>query len=102
MSEQQEETPVIGYEKRDVNMVWITLSSLFICGLIVLFVVFLDSFYIWRKEVHLEKAQQQQIQQVEQIAEQEDARLKEYGVRDAEKGVYQIPIDEAMRLEAGE
>ena len=101
MSEQQDNS-VVGYEKRDVNMLRITIFSLATCGLIVLFVVFLDSYFVWSKERHMFKAQQQQIQQVETIAEQEDERLNNYGVRDAEKGVYQIPIDRAMELEANE
>jgi hypothetical protein len=101
MSEQNDKS-VVGYEKSDVSILPITIFSLATCGLIVLFIVFLDSYFIWSKERYLLEAQQKKIQQVEEIADQEDARLNDYGVRDAEKGVYQIPIDRAMELEASE
>jgi uncharacterized membrane protein SpoIIM required for sporulation len=101
MSEQRDNS-VIGYEKRDVNMLWVTLSTIFIFGLVVVFVVFLDSYYVWSKERHLSQARQQQVQQVEEISRQEAERLNKYDVRDAEKGIYQIPIDRAMELEASE
>jgi hypothetical protein len=99
---QQKDNSVVGYEKSDVNILQLTIFSLTICAFIVLSIIFLDSYFVWSKERHLLNAQQQKIQQVEEIAEQEDERLNNYGVRDAEKGVYQIPIDRAMELEANE
>ncbi len=92
-----------GYEKEDVNGGRIIGS--FIIGVCVIgFIMFLVSeYFIISKERQIfESALKPESNQLRELRQREDGALNAYKVLDEKKGVYQIPISEAMKRIADE
>ncbi|MBD3402816.1 hypothetical protein GF420_07960 [candidate division GN15 bacterium] len=91
------------YEERDVSVPWITTIALIVIGIIVVFVIVLNEYFLVTKERLIdEQVLQVQSPALRELRAREDKELNSYEVLDAEAGVYQIPIDRAMELLANE
>lgn len=92
-----------GYEVRDIGwhtLLWI--GALIVFGVII-FVVVLDSYFTIAKEKELyEQVLKPESAELRELRAEEHKKLHSYGQIDAQKGIYQIPIDRAMELLAEE
>lgn len=92
-----------GYEVRDIS--WITLlwiGVVIIIGITV-FVVILDSYFSVTKEQQIyEYVLKPQSKELRELKSKEQEILNNYGQINAQKGIYRIPIDRAMQLQAEE
>ena len=88
-----------GYEVRDIGwhtLLWI--GALIVFGVAV-FVIVLDSIFSIEKEREVYKqVLQPESVQLRELRAEEHKKLHSYGQIDAQKGIYQIPIDRAMEL----
>jgi hypothetical protein len=92
-----------GYEKKDVSVTAIVLGAAFTVILIVIFVVFLDSYFVINKEKYIyDNVTNVKSAELEDIKSAADSMLHNYSVLDKDKGIYQIPIDSAMQIVADE
>jgi hypothetical protein len=87
------------YENTDINIrqiIFITVSIILI--LLVIFVV-MNEFFIASKEDQLyQSVLSAESPELREIRAREAQALHRYKVIDAENGVYQIPIDQAMKI----
>jgi hypothetical protein len=95
-----EENP--GYEKTDVNVTKIVGIAIVIVVFLAAILVFLNEFFIFEKEEMVSEAAQQVSSKLRELRAHEDEVLNSYKVLDAKNGIYQIPIDRAMKLVADE
>jgi hypothetical protein len=103
MQQQAAPTPDGGYEKEDVNGG--RLIGSFIIGVLVIgFIMFLVSEYfnIMKERQIFESAVKPENNLLRDVRQREDGVLNTYKVVDEAKGVYQIPIAEAMKRIADE
>ena len=92
-----------GYEKKDVSVKAIVLGSFLTILLIVVFVVLLRDYFVINKENYIYKnVLNVKSAELQEIKIAEDLLLNHYKVIDIEKGIYQIPIDQAMAVVAEE
>jgi len=92
-----------GYEISDVNIRRILIIVAIIAIFLVLAFIFLNSFFISSKErITYQQVLEPQSKALQQLREREDTALHTYGVVDSSAGVYRIPIERAMQLEAQE
>ena len=88
-----------GYEKKDVSVAAIVTGSVFTILLIVIFIVLLDSYFVINKEKYIyENVLNVKSPDLDEIRKAEDLMLNYYGIIDNDKGIYQIPIDQAMQI----
>lgn len=92
-----------GYEKRDVSVKAIGLGTLATVLLIVVFIVFLRDYFILavEKTVHAEIINNPNLELIE-INNKDEVLLNGYGVLDKDKGIYKIPIEDAMKAVVSE
>lgn len=87
-----------GYEKKDVSVKGLVGGTLGIVLIIVIFIILLRDYFL----VNVESAVYNQAitpsQELTDIRQAALGQISNYGVIDAEKGIYQIPIDQAMEL----
>ena len=88
-----------GYEKKDVSIKAIGLGTFATVALIVFFVVFIRDYFLLSvdKAVQAEALNNPNPELIE-INEKDKELLSGYGILDREKGIYKIPIDEAMKI----
>ena len=88
-----------GYEKKDVSIKALTIGILATVLLIVAFVVLLRGYFIINYEKSLtEERINNPSKELIEIVEKDKKLLSNYSVLDADKGVYQVPIEKAMEL----
>ncbi|MDQ7054390.1 MAG: hypothetical protein Q9P14_16420 [candidate division KSB1 bacterium] len=92
-----------GYEKQDINIKsvfgWAVLSIVAIAAM----VVFLVDYFVVEKEKEVYKSVlQPESQKLMLLRITEEDVLNNYAVIDANKGIYRIPIDSAMKILAKE
>ena len=91
-----------GYEKSDVNAPKVIIFS-FVGVVILAAILFLYNYYLAEKE---ELVYEQQLKpesvSLRELRSTEEETLTSYKVLNAEKGIYQIPVDRAMQLLAEE
>ncbi len=88
-----------GYEKKDVSVKAIVIGSFLTVLLIVVFVVFLNDFFIINKEKYIyENVLNVKSAELQELKASEDSLLNHYKLIDSKKGIYQIPIDQAMTV----
>ena len=87
-----------GYEKKDVSVKGIALSTLAIVVLIIVFIVMLRDYFVFNveKSVTEEIVKNPNIQLID-ILKKDKAMLSGYGIIDKEKGIFKIPIEQAMK-----
>jgi hypothetical protein len=92
-----------GYEKGDVSVGKILLATVAAVIFLVVVIVMLGQFFIVETE--------EQVQQVvlapesvtlRELRAREDKALNSYGIIDTTQGIYRIPIERAMKLQADE
>ena len=87
-----------GYEKKDVSVRGIFIGTLATVILIIIFVVGLRDYFVFS----VEKEKTEQIvnnpnPELIEILKNDKALLSGYGIIDKEKGIYKIPIEQAMK-----
>ena len=99
----KEENQSSGYEKKDVNVpiiIGVAIASITI--LVIIIIVLIDIFKIQKENVVYDSVLSQESKQLVELRAYEHETLNNYKLLDAEKGIYQIPIDRAMQLLAKE
>ncbi len=92
-----------GYEKRDVNVPMVGLIALaVIVILIVLSVAVEQYFVVSRERDYYEMVLKPENPQLIELRSAEEQRLHSYQLVDTVKGIWRIPIDSAVKLEAAE
>ncbi len=88
-----------GYERSDVNLKWVIIYGFATVALLVSFLVILNDFFAVEKEQILsEQVLSKDNPQLQQIRQREQEIITGYRVIDAEKGIYGIPVEQAMQL----
>ena len=92
-----------GYEKRDVNILKVSLYGVAgVIVLVVLIVLMFDFFTSSREKLVYESVLKPESITLRELRARETQELESYGVIDAAKGIYRIPIKRAMELMASE
>jgi hypothetical protein len=92
-----------GYETRDVNVGKVIAYGVGAIIVLVILIVFaLDFFASTREEIIYEAVLKPESALLRDLRARETEELNSYGVLDAQKGIYRIPIDRAMKLMAEE
>jgi len=92
-----------GYEKKDANLKFIFGVTIVGVILIVASVAFLSEYFQYTKDAIIyEVVLSPESKKLRDLRAREDEILNSYGVIDANKGTYRIPIDRAMELVANE
>ncbi len=88
-----------GYETRDVNVLIIVVLALACVALVAIAAVGLNEYFLMTRD---RIVQEQVLGKISpamiELRQQEQRLVTEYGVVDAEKGIYRIPVDRAMEL----
>jgi len=96
---QDNNTQNSGYEKSDVKLgriaLWGTVTTVI---LIVLVMLSLDYFQVIREEMVYDMVLKPESVKLIELRERELEELTSYAVLDTVKGIYRIPIDEAMKI----
>lgn len=92
-----------GYEKRDVNVLLVGLVALAVIVVVVVLSLIVEQFFeVSRERDYYEMVLKPENPQLIELHASEEARLHSYKLIDPAKGVWQIPIDSAIKLEAAE
>jgi hypothetical protein len=92
-----------GYEKRDANLKGVAIVSLAGALFLILSVVFVDDIFVLTKEqIIFDTVLRPESVPLRDLRAREDEVLHSYKQLDSAAGVYQIPIDRAMQLQADE
>ncbi len=92
-----------GYEKRDISVAKTLVVGMFVIILIVGFLVVLNEYFIAvTEEVKQEQVLTPQSVTIREQLARDAELLNSYAVVDSAKGVYRIPIERAMKLQADE
>jgi hypothetical protein len=88
-----------GYEKRDVNVFMVIGLAVISVVILIVILLFLNNYFVEAKEqmVYVEQLQPESID-LKSLIDAEKKELSSYKILDAKRGVYQIPIDLAMKL----
>ena len=93
----------VRYEKKDVNLLSVFgLSAVLIIILIVILVFLINYFVQSKEEIVYETLLKPESVELKDLFAAEKEKLNSYKILDPDKGIYQIPIDRAMELVAGE
>ncbi|KAA3611194.1 MAG: hypothetical protein D8M58_14565 [Calditrichaeota bacterium] len=88
-----------GYEKKDVSVKGLILGTIGLVLLIIVMVVFVRDYFVYNMENAItESAVNNPAKDLMEIQKAENQLLTRFKVIDKEKGMYQIPIDLAMKL----
>ena len=88
-----------GYEKKDVKVSKIIAYTVVLVILFVTILIFLNEYFLYSsEEVYYENVLAPQSAQLQEVRAREHELLTQYKVIDAQKGIYQIPIERAMQL----
>jgi hypothetical protein len=109
MAEQRDEIKVdkeslqAGYDAHEANLKPVIIIGVSSVILLVLSIILIDQYFIATKERLVEEmVLSPQSTALRELRAREEEALNSYRVIDAEKGIYQIPIDRAMELIANE
>jgi hypothetical protein len=92
-----------GYEKQDVNVIKLLAVTAGAVVFVVVVIIVLLQFFVAESEQQIYRAVlAPESAALRDLRAREDQALNSYGVIDTTKGVYRIPIDRAMKLEADE
>ncbi len=92
-----------GYEKSDVNVSQVVGWSLVIIVVLVAILVFMNEYFSYTKDKLIyETRLRPESKQLRDLRAREDQILNSYKVTDAEEGIYQIPVERAMKVMADE
>jgi hypothetical protein len=92
-----------GYDKTDVNITKIVGYSFTIVIVLIAIIVFLYEVFIYSKEQAVyELVLSPESKMLRELRAREDQQLNSYKILDEEKGIYQIPIDQAIEVVSNE
>jgi hypothetical protein len=92
-----------GYEKRDVNVFTVIGTSVVLLIVLIVILFLLRDFFIAAKEEMVYEAQlKPESVGLMELRAAEDSVLTMYKIIDSKKGVYRIPVKQAMQLLAKE
>ena len=93
----------VGYEKSDVSVPWITTIALIVIGVIVVFMIILNEYFLVTKEKIIDEVVlSNPSTALRELHAREEQELNSYKLLDSAKGIYQIPIERAMELQAAD
>lgn len=92
----------MGYEKKDVNVSKIVGYALVSIIILIAILVFLNEFFIFQIEGVKQARDSIVSKELRDLRAAEEEMLNSYKVLNAEKNIYQIPVDRAMKLIADE
>lgn len=88
-----------GYERRDVNLLIITVLAVTCVLLVVGFAIGLNDYFLFTKDrIYFDQVASQRSPEVVELEKEQQRLLTSFGVVDEEQGIYRIPIDRAMDL----
>ncbi|HHM02816.1 MAG TPA: hypothetical protein ENJ15_07355 [Caldithrix abyssi] len=87
----------VSYEKNDVNVKVMGIIAFLLVVLIAGFVILLDDYFVYNVE-KVEVREERPNPELISIRQQADEQLSGYGIVDKEKGLYKIPIDQAIKV----
>ncbi len=87
----------VSYEKSDVNVKVMSIVAVLLVLLIASFVILLNDYFVYNVE-KVELREELPNPELVKIQQAEEAELSGYGIVDKEKGIYKIPIDQAMKV----
>lgn len=88
-----------GYEKLDVNITKLVIWGISgILLLIIILAILWQYFIITKNEYYFDVVEKPRSEELLKLRERENEELNSYKLIDKDKGIYRIPIDEAMRL----
>lgn len=90
--------PEVGYEKKDVNVSNIVGYALVAIIILIAILVFLNEYFIFQMEDMKQERDSIVSTELRDIRAAEEEVLNSYKVMNADKNIYQIPIDRAMKL----
>jgi len=91
------------YEKTDVNPVGLFISALVTIVVVVIIIVALNEIFISTKEQQVYRTVLSvDSAELRELRARENSVLTGYKILDEKKGIYRIPIDRAIQLEADE
>ena len=88
----------VGYEKHDVSVIHIVGFAVICITLIVLGIFMVDGYFVYTKEKLINEANKVSPKELMELRAKHHETLSTYKVIDESKGVYQIPISQAMKL----
>jgi len=91
-----------GYEKKDVNVSKIVGYTIVITVFLVAILVFLNEFFIYSSEKMKAETANEISSKLRELRAIEEEVLNSYKTINAEKGVYQIPVEQAIKILADE
>ncbi len=92
-----------GYEISDVSKPRLFMVIAVIAVVLIIAIFVLQGYFIEVQErITREQVLEPQSEALQQLHEREQEALHSYGTIDTAQGIYRIPIDQAMRLEAQE
>jgi len=92
-----------GYELSDVSKPRLFMVIAVIAVILIIAVFVLQGYFIEvRERITMDQVLAPQSEALQQLHEREQEALHNYGAIDTSQGIYRIPIEEAMRLEAQE
>lgn len=93
----------VRYEKKDVNLLSVFGLSAIVIIIFIVILVFLINYFVQSKEeIVYEKQLKPESVELKDLITAEKEKLSTYKILDPAKGIYQIPIERAMELLAGE
>ena len=99
----ESEVKITGYEKHDINVPKVIGVSVFLIIILVAILIVLNDFFVSEKEkVVYETLLKPESNELLDLKAKELDVLNSYKTLDAERGIYQIPIERAMQLLAEE
>lgn len=92
-----------GYEKRDLNITKTLIATVVIVVFLVVSISFVDEIFVHEKEQIISDVVLKSVSiPLRDLRAKEDEVLGTYKLLDASKGIYQIPIKQAMKVMADE
>ena len=92
-----------GYEKRDLNITKTLIATVVIVVFLIVSVLFVDEIFVHEKEQIISDVVLKSVSTtLRDLHAKEDQVLGSYKLLDASKGIYQIPISQAMKVVADE
>lgn len=92
-----------GYEKRDLNIAKTLIATVVIVVFLIVSVLFVDEIFVHEKEQLITDVVLKPVSiTLRELRAKEDVVLSTYKLLDSQKGIYQIPLERAMKVYAEE
>lgn len=103
MSHSHDKPDNAGYEKKDLNVTKTLIATVIIVVFLVASIAFVDEIFVHEKEQVITDVVLKPVSiTLRDLRAKEDIVLNSYKLLDPQKGIYQIPIERAMKVCADE